>query len=1111
MRDMSGITEAASQVTLRVLGPMGAARGSKEVPLGGPKQRCVLAMLVAAAPSPVSVDVLAEALYGDDAPERGRRRIQTYVSTLRSLLGDVIIRAGEGWRLDTQLVRVDAQDFEAAIASTDRMRAEEVSSTLDRALSLWVGSPFVELESHGWLDPEIGRLNELRLQALERRIDADLDLGRSAEVIPELATLIAEHPYRETLRARHILALYRAGRQEEALASMAELRRLLVDDLGLDPTPELQDLETRILRHDESLRLGPEPEGVPLRGYRLHEEIGHGSFSVVWRGTQPSVGRDVAVKQIRSELATQPEFIRRFEAEAQLIARVEHPHVVPLIDFWRDPDSAYLVMRLLRGGTLDQALRSGPKSVEETLRIVRQIGGGLAEAHALGIVHRDVTSTNVLLDENGNAFLGDFGIALQGVEPIGTDQVASVASPAYAAPEQLRREPLGPETDVFSLAVVVYECLTGGLPFADSVDAAELVRRQLVEPFPNLAELHPELPDHVAAAIVRATSKNASDRYPSAMDFVAALEGVELSSDPVAAVEQLGNPYKGLRSFEEADALDFFGRERMIAEMLDQLSGDGQAARCMTAVGPSGSGKSSLIRAGLIPALRRGGVEGSQDWFITMMVPGVNPFESLESALLRVAVNPPTTLLHQLRDGPGGILRGVCRTVGDEDQVVLVVLDQMEELFTATPPDRAADFLHGLAVAVSEPDSPLRVVSTLRADYYHRPLVHKQFAPLLKAGGVDITPLTADEIEAATVGPAKRRGLDFEQGLVVRVASEANQQPAPLPLLQYAMSQLVENREGTTLTVRGFDQIGGLAGSVAATAEKLFQAASESEQKAMRRIFGRLVNVDQGSADLRRRARRSDLGDDAATESVVDALGQARLLTFDRDANTRESTVEVAHEALLREWPRLVEWLDEDRVLLGSIAHLAGTTDAWIDGGRQETDLYRGVRLENAQTIHADAPERLRVNDREFVAASTELFDQERIEEHRRVQRLRRLLIGVGVALVVAVLAGAVALQQRGVAQDRSVSASARGLAAQATSLAGTELDTALLLAANAAAIEPSAAVEAGLLSVLNDASFLESVSEVSNLDEGALFGPSAGGVVVVTDDSEDVLSLIHI
>jgi len=227
---------------------------------------------------------------------------------------------------------------------------------------------------------------------------------------------------------------------------------------------------------DGDTSLDVESTGRPLRWYRLIEEAGVGAFAIVWRGIQPSVNREVAIKQIRSELATQPDFIRRFEAEAHLVARIEHPHIVPLIDFWRDPDSAYLVMRWLPGGTLEKRLDDGPLSLSETLVLAHQVGGALSAAHAHGIIHRDVKTGNILFDGSGHAFLGDFGIALEATESAGPVAALSPGSPAYSAPEQIRREPLGPEADVFSLGVVVFECLTGSLPFA-AMSALDLVER----------------------------------------------------------------------------------------------------------------------------------------------------------------------------------------------------------------------------------------------------------------------------------------------------------------------------------------------------------------------------------------------------------------------------------------------------------------------------------------------------------------------------------------------------------------------------------------------------------------------------------------------------------
>ncbi|MCP3934991.1 MAG: serine/threonine-protein kinase PknK, partial [Actinomycetia bacterium] len=468
-----------------------------------------------------------------------------------------------------------------------------------------------------------------------------------------------------------------------------EHRRLLAEDTGLEPGKELVELERRILGHDPSLdRVA---SGRPLRGYTLGDVIGEGAFSLVYRGTQPSLGREVAVKQIRAELANRPEFIRRFEAEAQMIAHLEHPYVVPLYDYWREPDTAYLIMRWLRGGTLEDRLAQGRLDVDEALKLVRQVGSALGIAHRAGVVHRDVKPANVFLDGEGDYFLGDFGIAL-GAEDLSDPSAAlSAGSPAYASPEQLRREAVGPPSDVHGLGISVFEALTGQLPFPTENTQASLLNRQLNDTIPLVRSTRTDVPDNVDEVLQRATAKDPADRYQSIEEFVRAFEDAIEGSEStphqrgvgtLIATGDASNPYRGLRPFNEPDAGQFFGRDRLVDELVNSLKVDGSLARLVTVVGPSGSGKSSAVHAGLIPALRAGAVTGSSEWFITSMTPGESPFEELETALLRVAVNPPDQLLGQLTQNTRGISRATRRILPDAASELLIVIDQFEELFT---------------------------------------------------------------------------------------------------------------------------------------------------------------------------------------------------------------------------------------------------------------------------------------------------------------------------------------------------------------------------------------------------------------------------------------------
>lgn len=1028
---------------VRVFGGMGIDLHDESVRVGGPQQRRLLALLALRAGSVASIDWLAEHLWSDDErPEATARALRTYLSRLRQALPeparDWVTTESGGYRFDAPAGVLEHQRFAElrAQATSARGRGDplEALRLLDAALAMWRGEPFQELEDLDFSRGTIVQLRLDRLEMLEERWECSLALGRHTQITGELAVFAGEHRLRDRATRQYALALHRSGRTVEALRVIAEHRELLADVSGLDPSAAMLELEQAMLANDVSLAV--EVAGRPLRGYRLLEEIGSGSFSIVWRGVQPSVGREVAIKQIRAELASQPDFIRRFEAEAHLVARIEHPHIVPLVDFWRDPDSAYLVMRFLRGDTLERRLDDGPLGVAEALTLATQIGGALSAAHDRGIVHRDVKSSNIMFDESGNAFLTDFGIALEATKSTGPAAAFSTGSPAYSAPEQIRREPLGPQADVFSLGVVLFECLTGSLPFADSGSVAALVEQQLHTDYPLVTDLRSDVPSAVADAIAKATAKAPGARFASVDAFVSALETGravvdDITKTPVGLATTLPNPYLGLRPFDEADQTRFFGREALVNALLTRFGGTGLASRCVGVIGPSGSGKSSLVRAGLLPSLRSGAVGGTDQWLTTTMVPGANPFESLEAALLRIAVNPPTTLLDQLQENKRGILRCLRRCLVDDGQKILLTIDQFEELFTTGDDRLTFDFLDGLAVAIEDPQSPLRLVFTLRADFYGQPLAHPTFARILDAASVNVTPLSPDELERAMVEPALALGVSFEPGLVAVIVADCIGQPAPLPLMQYALSELFERRDGSQLTIAAYENVGRLAGALAGRAEAIHRDADSAQRAAMRRCFGRLVSPSGDGGDLRRRVQTSDLGGEPSTLWILEQFGGARLLTFDRDRSTREPTVEVAHEALLREWPRLVEWLDQDRDLLRSSDAVAIAATNWHASGRSASDLYRGARLEAAARLASAAPDRLRSVDTEFIGASQRLAESQRRAEQQRVVRLRKMVVAIGVALVLALVAGGIAFNRQQRANEQARMAEQQALLAQ--------------------------------------------------------------------------------
>jgi WD40 repeat protein/DNA-binding XRE family transcriptional regulator len=803
-------------------------------------------------------------------------------------------------------------------------------------------------------------------------------------------------------RLAECLAVPPADREAFMRAARAELA---VFRLPTPPTPSPLSL--------------PSPRSTPpaLRGYQVHEQIGAGGFGTVYRATQPGVNREVAIKLIAPEFANHADFVRRFEAEAQLVARLEHPFIVPLYDYWRDPSGAYLVMRYLRGGSVQAAL-TAPWSLERCSHLLADIGPALAFAHRQGVIHRDLKPANLLLDTEGRAYLADFGIAreLHRAQPDDHTQPAVlIGSPAYLAPEQFTDAPLTPATDIYGLGLVLYVLLAGAPPY-HSVAPAERLAQRLNGPLPLLADLRSDLPAAVDAVLQRATARSPADRYQTVEALLAdwqrigaatafeALGSVERA--PVEQREPATNPYKGLRAFGEGEAADFFGREALTRRLIERLAGDSAegegaapdppaAGRFLAVVGPSGSGKSSVVRAGLLPALRNGALPGSEQWFYAELLPGSRPLEELEAALLRVAVNPPDQLLSQLQEDERGLARAVKRVLPADPSVELVlVIDQFEEIFTLLESEAArTHLLASLTAAVCDPRSRLRLIVTLRADFYDRPLLYPGFADLLPPGVELVLPLSAAELRRAIVGPAERAGVSVEADLVAEMIRDVGEQPGALPLLQYALTELYADQHGAGLTVAAYRAGGGVAGALARRADLLYTSLDTDAQAAARQIFLRLITLGEGVEDTRRRVRLSELSNAGQpvdpAHPVLTRYGSYRLLTFDRDLLTREPTVEVAHEALIRSWSRLREWLATGRDALRVQRRLSATAAEWANAGHDPSFLATGSRLILFAGLATSADLTLNADERAFVEASQAAAAQaEQIEAERRKREL---------------------------------------------------------------------------------------------------------------------------
>jgi basic membrane lipoprotein Med (substrate-binding protein (PBP1-ABC) superfamily)/DNA-binding SARP family transcriptional activator len=702
-------------VDYAILGSLEVVVDGQVLDLGPPKQRALLAALLLHANQTVATERLVELVWGERPPRTAAHSVQIYVSELRKRFEGagvpaVISTRTPGYVLHAAAETIDAVRFERLLArAEDQVRDGDPDAgrtTLRTALQLWRGEPLADLTYHEFVQPHIRRLDELRCHAIEYLAEVELVRGRAAAAVTALAPLVDQHPLREHARELQLLALYRCGRQAEALRAYERFRRLLADELGLDPSPGLQQLQGRILLQDASL-------------------------------------------------------------------------------------------------------------------------------------------------------------------------TPTIAAPAGDAP--------------------------------------------------------------------------------------------------------LRNPFKGLRAFTETDEADFHGREGLVADLCVALRG---GAPLVALVGPSGCGKSSVAAAGLIPALRTGAVEGSERWRITSMAPGVDPIQELRVALAETADRSPTDT------DPHGAPRRPA------EPTVLLLIDHLEELFTLVDDRVAGAFLLELTHALEGGDGRVRAVVLLRADFYDRPLLYPDFAALFTANVVSVLPLEAPELEAAVSGPARRVGVDVEPALLAELVADAAGQPGGLPLFQYTLTELFDQREGATISLRTYRRLGGLHGALSRRAEAIHAGLTPGQQHLAEQVFLRLVTPGDGTRDVRRRATAGELTaldlDPVDTADVLDRFGRHRLLTFDRDPISGEATVEVAHEALLEAWARMRGWIDDHRADLRQLEKLTAAVTEWVASGCEDGELLTGSRLERYDAWSERTTLRLTGDARSFLAASRERQRAEREQDAaRRAQEAR--------------------------------------------------------------------------------------------------------------------------
>jgi WD40 repeat protein/DNA-binding SARP family transcriptional activator len=761
---------SSGRLRFRILGPLAVFADGEPLPVSGPKQRALLALLLLSANRVVPRERLLAELFVELSPTSADHALRNQMSRLRKALATAgagtprLVTRPPGYLLRVEPGELDLDEFEWLVADGREALAAGNASwsaqSLRAADALWSGRALADLDLEGLLRIEIERLEELRLAAVEERIEAELALGQHGELVGELQALSGERPYRERFRAQLMLALYRSGRQAEGLEVYQRTRTLFDDELGLVPGVELQELERAILVQDPALR-PPTVDGI----------------------------------------------------------------------------------------------------------------------------------------------------------------------------EQERPSP-----------------------------------------------------------------------------------------------ERQGCPFKGLASFEPEDADVFFGRERLVDELVGRL--DGSSLLLLT--GPSGSGKSSLLRAGLLPAL---------DGRKVVIRPGMRPAAELAGAV----------------DGDlGAALDGL-----QPGERVVIAVDQLEEAFAvAVDEEERAAFFAALVEAAWDPERRALVLFAIRGDFVDRLVAYPELSDLVALNQTAVGPMSASELRRSIEGPAERAGLVVESTLVDELVNDVVGEPGGLPLLSTALVDLWRERRGSSLTLAAYEERDGIRGAVARHAEAALRSFDEQERAVARRILLQLVAGGDGEPLTRSRVSSDELGvKEDEVRHVLAVLVERRLLVTDSDS------VELVHDALLLQWPRLVEWLDEEadqRRLQRQLAHAAA---AWVAADRDNSDLYRGARLTAASEWAAGPGASLKPLEHEFLQASQTAFARENERQRRTSRRLRGVLAGALVLLVAAAAAGAIALIEDANAQQRGTAADAERLGAQA--LVEPSLGTSLLLAREGVNLDNSTVTRSNLLSAL--------------------------------------------